>query len=211
MSENYLSESPGTAGPDHRHLHDAAGVVAGVALLALSALLVDGEAVSGPEARVLRVVNHAPDLPFALAWLPMQLGNLLAVPAAAVVAVIVRRRRLGLALSVAGLGAWLLAKLVKGFVERSRPGALLEGVVLRDAPVGGRGFVSGHAAVVVALATVAWPHLGPRGRVITVVLAASVCLLRLYVGAHLPLDVIGGAGLGLATGAAVRLALGRWS
>lgn len=33
-------------------------------------------------------------------------------------------------------------------------------------------------------------------------------ILRIYTGAHLPLDVIGGAGLGVAVGGVVNLALG---
>ena len=36
-----------------------------------------------------------------------------------------------------------------------------------------------------------------------------VCLARVHVGAHLPLDVVGGAGLGLAIAGGVRLLLGR--
>ena len=40
------------------------------------------------------------------------------------------------------------------------------------------------------------------------VLAVAVCLARVYVGAHLPLDIVGGAALGLAVGGAVRLMLG---
>jgi undecaprenyl-diphosphatase len=36
----------------------------------------------------------------------------------------------------------------------------------------------------------------------------AVCLARVHVGAHLPLDVVGGAALGLAVAGAVRLALG---
>jgi membrane-associated phospholipid phosphatase len=34
-----------------------------------------------------------------------------------------------------------------------------------------------------------------------------VALARMYVGAHLPLDVLGGAGLGLAVGGVTRLLL----
>jgi len=41
------------------------------------------------------------------------------------------------------------------------------------------------------------------------VLVVVVCLTRVYVGAHLPLDVIGGAGLGVAVGGVVRLLFGR--
>jgi membrane-associated phospholipid phosphatase len=56
---------------------------------------------------------------------------------------------------------------------------------------------------------VAWPWLPRPGRVICAVLAVLVCLARVQVAAHLPLDVVGGAALGLAVGGAVRLVLGR--
>jgi undecaprenyl-diphosphatase len=81
--------------------------------------------------------------------------------------------------------------------------------VTRGADAVGRGFVSGHAATLAALATVAWPWLGRRGRVVVAVLVVVVCLTRVYVGAHLPLDVVGGAGLGVAVGGVVRLLFGR--
>jgi membrane-associated phospholipid phosphatase len=56
---------------------------------------------------------------------------------------------------------------------------------------------------------VAWPWLGRRGRITVTVFVTVVCLTRVYVGAHLPLDVVGGAGLGLAVAGLVRLLLGR--
>jgi undecaprenyl-diphosphatase len=71
----------------------------------------------------------------------------------------------------------------------------------------GLGFVSGHAAVAAALATVLFLHLGARLRWVAVGAAAVVGLARVYVGAHLPLDVVGGAGLGVASGAVARLLL----
>lgn len=192
-----------------RHPLDAVLLVAGAAVMALSAVSVSPATVSGTEVEAFRAVNELPDVPFALVWAPMQLGNIVAVPAAALVAAATRRLRLGLALGLGGLSAWVAAKVVKSEVTRGRPGTLLEETVLRDAPAGGVGFVSGHAAVAVALATVVWPHLGSKGRAAVAMLAALVCALRVYVGAHLPLDVIGGAGLGLVTGGMIRLALGR--
>jgi undecaprenyl-diphosphatase len=45
--------------------------------------------------------------------------------------------------------------------------------------------------------------------VVVVSAAVLVALARVYVGAHLPLDVLGGAALGLAVAGAVRLIFGR--
>ena len=92
---------------------------------------------------------------------------------------------------------------------RGRPADLVDDVRIRGAAALGRGYVSGHAAVVTLLVVLAWPYLGRRGRIAAVAVAAFVCLARVYVGAHLPLDIIGGAALGLAVAGAVRLAVGR--
>ncbi|HEY0402863.1 MAG TPA: phosphatase PAP2 family protein [Blastococcus sp.] len=66
-------------------------------------------------------------------------------------------------------------------------------------------FVSGHAATSTAPAAGAWPWLGPRGHRAVTLLVVVICLTRMYVGAHLPLDVVGGAGLGLAIAGVLRL------
>jgi len=83
--------------------------------------------------------------------------------------------------------------------------ALLAGVRTRGHEPTGLGYLSGHAAVSVALATAAWPHLGTAGRRAALGLVAVVGLSRMYVGAHLPLDVAGGAALGLLVDAAESL------
>jgi hypothetical protein len=64
---------------------------------------------------------------------------------------------------------------------------------LFDIPDRGLGYVSGHSAVAFALATVASPFLGRRARRVAWTLAGLVCVARIYVGSHLPLDVVGGA------------------
>ena len=97
---------------------------------------------------------------------------------------------------------------MKEFIALGRPAALLEDVQVLGKPAGGLGYLSGHSAVSVALAAVATPYLPPRLRWVAWALAAAVSVARVYVGAHLPYDVIGGAALGHAAGTLVHLALG---
>jgi undecaprenyl-diphosphatase len=192
-----------------RGLGDLAVAATGALLLVLAALPVRADRVGGAEAAVERVLDGHTVLPFVVVWTVMQLGNLLAVPAVALAAALTRRWRLAAAALLAGAGTYELAKVVKRLVVRGRPGTLLPDVVVRGAEAHGLGFPSGHAAVVGALAAVAWPWLGRRGRAAAAVVAALVCLSRVYVGAHLPLDVAAGLGLGLAVGGLVRLVVGR--
>jgi membrane-associated phospholipid phosphatase len=192
-----------------RGVSDAALALGGTALLLLVAQAVDPAHVPGSEAAVFRVLNGTTVLPFVVVWPVMQLGNVLVVPAATLLAAAFRRWRLALELFVAGAGTYVAAKVVKGSWPRGRPHGLLSDVVIRGAAALWRGFISGHAATLTALAVVAWPWLGRRGRIAVVVLVVVVCLTRVYVGAHLPLDVVGGAALGLAVGGLVRLLFGR--
>src|SRR5947209_2923724 len=129
------------------------------------------------------------------------------IVAVGVVALAFRRFRLAIGLAIAGVSVYLLAELLKAIVDRPRPAALLTHVHIRGGVPTGNGFPSGHASVASALAVIAWLWFGPRLRWIFIAAAVVVCFARIYVGAHLPLDVIGGAGLGLASGALVGLTL----
>ena len=160
------------------------------------------------EEAIFRFFNDLPGVGYAPVWIVMQLGQLLAIPALALAALLLRRRRLALDLTLSGVATYALAKLVKAFVQRGRPGALLDHVAMRGTYAGGLGFVFGHAADAVALAAAASPYLSRRGRFVAWGLAAAVGAARLYVGAHLPLDISGGAGLGLGVAAAVHLLFG---
>jgi membrane-associated phospholipid phosphatase len=191
-----------------RRPRDLIWLVAGTAVLLACALPVHADRVEGLEVDAFRLVNDLPSVPFPIVWVPMQLGNLLVVPAAVLAALAFRRWRLAGGLALAGAGVYALAKVVKHFVLRGRPSGLLDDVTVRGAAPHGLGFVSGHIAVVTALAYVAWPWLPRWGRWAAGVAVAAVFFTRMYVGAHLPLDMVGGAALGLAVGALVRLLLG---
>jgi membrane-associated phospholipid phosphatase len=176
------------------------GLIASGAVVVLCGLEVDNNNVTEAEISVFRAVNEFPSLFYRPAWLVMQLGNMLVVPALAVACVILRRFRLALAALLVGAGKWYASRLVKDTYFRQRPGSLLDDVVLRDAPDSGQAFVSGHAVIAIGLAVVLHPYLTRRGRILVWCAAFLVCLTRVYVGAHLPLDVVGGAAMGVVLG-----------
>lgn len=182
---------------------DGGRLLLGVAGVLGTAAAVRRDRVGPREAAVFRAVNGLPDRLEAPLWLVMQAGSLGAVPAAAAVAHAAGRRSLAGQLLLAGCTAWVGAKAVKGAVRRPRPVVLLPGTRCRGREALGLGYLSGHAGVVVALVARALPHLDGCCRAAVLPVVPLVGLARMYVGAHLPLDVLGGAALGLAVDAAV--------
>jgi membrane-associated phospholipid phosphatase len=177
----------------------------GMAVVVVTALRARQERLGRGETQIFRAINGLPDSLYRPVWVIMQLGALGAVPAAAGAALLAHDRELGGRLLAAGTGTWALSKLVKQMVRRPRPAALVSGARTRGRDASGLGFVSGHAGVAVALAAAAFPRLSLPGRAVVAAGVPIVGLSRIYVGAHLPLDVAGGAGLGLAVEATVAL------
>jgi undecaprenyl-diphosphatase len=190
-----------------RHAGDAVRVVLGIAALAVSALVAYYTGVPRLEVDLFRVINDQPSWVSPLLLVVMQLGSLAAVGVAAAAALAARRVRLARDLAVAGVLAYVLARVVKGLVGRARPDVLLHDVTLRTVQ-GGLGFVSGHAAVAAALAAAVGPWLPRPWRRVAWVAAAMVGLARVFVGAHFVLDVFAGAALGWTVAALLHLLWG---
>jgi glycosyltransferase 2 family protein len=142
-------------------------------------------------------------------WVFNQYGVFITIPVLSVIAIAAGRHRMAVALSISGIGVYLLAKAIKLYVERGRPGQLIEAVSARETfATDSLGYPSGHAAVAAALTVVVAAYLGRRWATAAIALAAIVPLCRMYIGAHMPLDLIGGAALGVTAAALVNLAMG---
>jgi undecaprenyl-diphosphatase len=86
---------------------------------------------------------------------------------------------------------------------------LLDGVSMREVfQEGSLGFPSGHAAVAAALVVACAAYLTGPWLWVSVALSLVVPIGRIYVAAHLPLDVVGGAALGVVAASATHLTLG---
>ena len=178
----------------------------GVSMAALLATpTVRHDRVGPREARAFRAVNGLPDSWYRPAWAVMQLGAFGAVPAAAATAWLAGDGELAGRSLAGGTGTWALSKVVKQIIRRPRPVILLPGIRCRGRDATGLGYLSRRAGVAVALGAAALPRLGPGGRALALSAIPLVRLTRVYMGAHFPLDIAGGAALGLAVNTAVGL------
>jgi undecaprenyl-diphosphatase len=116
---------------------------------------------------------------------------------------------LAVALAAATVLKVWMEDVAKTFVQRGRPAETMPEVILRgQAAAHGLSFPSGHAMVIFAIATLVGLYLKGRWKALPWALAAAVCLSRLYLGAHFPLDVLAGAGLGMFIGGVLNLVFG---
>ena len=183
-------------------------VVLGSSVAAAGAVVARQGRLSALETDGFRLVNNLPGELEGPLRVAMQGGALAAVGVAAGAALAARRPTLARNIAIAGTGAWVAGKVAKKLVNRDRPGGFFPDVVFRGPMESGLGYPSGHAAVAAAIVTAAAPYLGRTGRRLAWGGVAVVGTARMYVGVHLPVDVVGGAALGLSLGGLVHLIFG---
>jgi membrane-associated phospholipid phosphatase len=189
---------------------DVVLLVLGCAVTAACAWVASSGTVSPLERAVFHAVNGLPDLLRWPLWTFQTLGVLGLPLLVAVAAALARRWRLAVAL-VALVPLKLLVEkdVLKELVARERPGTTIPGAVLRDVPSAGVSFPSGHAIIAFGVVVLVAPYLRRRWQLAVIVaLAVLNSVARVYLGAHSPLDVVGGAAAGIALGAALNLVVG---
>ncbi len=179
----------------------------GLAVLALSMHWASLDRISAAEMRVFRGINGLSNFLYAPLWLPMQLGNLVVGLLVGLgVAALLGELAIAIAVVVAVIAKLVVERVVRDRMTafravRQRPGTSEPGAVLRgDVPADGASFPSGHVILAAAIAAVLSSGLPAAWAWVPWVLALTVALGRVYVGAHNPLDVVAGFGAGMLIG-----------
>ena len=182
-------------------------LLASLAVFALSAVVVADGRVGPAERAAFHAVNGLPDWLYLPMLLFQYLGVLVVPLVVAAGALAFRRWRLAAALVLVVPLKLATERLVKLLVQRERPGTTVPDAILHGVNSAGLSFVSGHAIITFAIAGLLALVLPRRWGIVAFVLASLNAVARVYLGAHNPLDVVGGAAIGLAIAAVLDLAL----
>ena len=175
----------------------------------MCAVIAHNGRVSGPERAVFEAINGLTSAFEQVGNLIQYLGVLAVGPLVIVVALVLRRWRLAGAAALVTVLKLLIERGVWKLVYRERPSITEPNAIVRGSTATtGASFVSDHVILSTALAWAITPYLHGRWRAAPWIVVGMVAFARIYLGAHNPLDVVGGLALGLVAGGLANLIVG---
>ncbi len=192
-----------------RHPRDGLRILFAGIVVVLCGLIALSNRINPVESAIFRQIALLPSLSAPFWYGVLWAGTVPAIGVAAAVALFFKRVRLAVKLVVGGVLAWGMANVAQWLVgARPVPGRFTGDPRLHLPGADGFIFPAEHVAVAAALVTICSPYLGKafsRAGWAVVTLAA---VAEVYVGGHLPVDVLGGAFLGWGSGAMIHLLWG---
>ena len=186
-------------------------VLTGAVFIYLAAYLlaISNDPVNSLERPIFEAVNQLPAVLYPVFYIFTQFGSISTLILWVAAGWYLVNRRTAATVLCASVAAWLLTIVAKASVHRGRPGVLLDNVHLFSGEkFSGFGFPSGHSTFSAACATVLYYQVAPEYRKYLIGIVFLVGLSRMFLGAHFPLDVVGGWAFGTAIGAFTVLLLG---
>jgi undecaprenyl-diphosphatase len=184
---------------------------ASLIVIALSAWLAVRPGAQKAQTGLVRWFNHPPQ-PFAALFAAVN-PFLRPLPLFVIAVVLIgwvlvtsqgrwRRLEVARALAVSLVMSEVVTHVLKHVANQPRPLHVISGLDTHGYPTSPRGnaYPSAHTAVVVAVVCALWPWMRWPQRVVGLVFAVSIACNRIYIGAHWPIDVIGGVAIGLLSG-----------
>ena len=192
-----------------RRRADVIAVIAGGIVFGVCAAIAHNGRMSDAERAVFEAINGLTSSLETAGNAVQYLGILAIGPLVVIVALVLRRWRLAAAAALVTGLKLVIERGVWKLVYRERPAITEPNAIVRGSTATtGASFVSGHVILSTGLAWAITPYLRGRWRVVPWVIVAMIAFARIYLGAHNPLDVVGGLALGLVAGGLANLIVG---
>lgn len=188
----------------------AIGAVTGIIGFTLSAFIALRHAVPGWEERVFRLINSWPEGLYHFFLVATVAPESLWIAVAAVAATFfLKLYRLSWQLAAATIAGYVLTFIAKELIARARPMEFYNDIYVRVAE-SSMGFPSGHTMIVTVITLMLFPYMPKGWRWVVALLIPLMGLSRIYLGVHLPLDIVGGFMVGLFVVASMRMLPRTW-
>lgn len=151
----------------------------------------------GWEIDIFRSINNWPESLYIVGLVvTVVCGSVWMALASVMIATVAKMYRLAWRLSAAIIAGYGIDFVLKESIERGRPVEFITELHKRSVETGA-GFPSGHTTVATIVALTLLPYLPKKWRWIVIVWILLAAVSRLFLGVHLPLDVIGAMFVGI--------------